>query len=663
MVSALFASLFVLLGDIFDMVTIRFTVTGALLSVSDALLCACAVYFYTRSFSVPLMKTGIRKLSNYDAVCLCITAASLLCCVGKINISGVYPFHIAACMLIIFCAYYGRVPGGTISGVMLGIVLSFGCEMPQLFYMYAAGGLLAGAFSFLGQYACAAVFAVSACVAAFVAQVQEDSLLPIAECVFSSVVFMLIPRKKLSGAEEYLTKSGLRNDNEINMQVALNLRTAAKTVGSIGDVVSEVSRKMQSVVSPEVSRTYARIQHNVCTGCKNQSVCWEDSFSSTIKDVQQIAQLRLNCRKVRPELLTGGLAQRCTKIKKLADEIDKDYKQFVTTVDSRLKIDEMRSVVTDQFSSMAQLLSDISEYLADEKIYDENRSRALRQALRENRISAVSVTYRENSFSRATVEIALSEEPSSVNTAKIKKIISSELKKKFDEAEVSVEDLMTILVFRQRAQYEAVTGIKQISCGDNQQCGDCAQTFDAQEGCTVAVISDGMGTGRRAALDAAMTSTIMNRLLSSGFTFRSALRLVNSALLIKSGEESLSTVDALCINPFNAVCTFYKAGANASYVRHGGEIYKIEKPSLPVGILRNIDFAQEECEMGDGDIVLMMSDGANGSDSKWLEDTLRCWSTDNMQELATHIASMARMKNEKDFPDDISVIAVRIAKI
>ena len=662
MISAMFAALFTLLSDGLEMLSVRISAAGVLLCFADSLLCACAVYFFSRSFSVPVLKIGIRRISNYDAVCICITAACLLCCVGEINILGFYIFHIPACLLIIFCAYYGKAAGGCISGVLLGLILSFGCETPALFYMYAAGGLAAGVFSFMGQYAGAAIFAVSACASAFIAETDITLIPALIECITATVIFMLLPSKWLSRAEEYLTKSGFKNDNEINMQVALSLKDAAKTVDSISDIVSEISRKMDNVVSPEISRTFARIQHNVCKDCSFKGICWNESFDSTVRDIQQIAKLRLNSQKVRPENLSGGLAGRCQKIRKLSDAIDRDYRQYVTSMDSRLKIDEMRNVVSDQFSSMALLLYDISSFLIDEKVYDENKSRAVKRALREKCINAESAAYRENSFSRATVEIVIRDEPDRINCEKIRKIISSELKKKFRDAEVSVEDLSTVLTFRQKSEYETAIGIKQLACSDNAECGDCAQSFDAKEGCTVAVISDGMGTGKRAALDADMTSTIMNRLLSSGFTFRSALRLVNSALMIKSGEESLSTVDALCVNTYNAACTFYKAGAAASYIKHDEKIYTVEKPSLPVGILRKVDCAEEEIRLESDDVILMVSDGVKGESDEWIKETLLCWSTDNMQELATHIADKAKMKNEKKFPDDITVIAVKIKK-
>ena len=55
-------------------------------------------------------------------------------------------------------------------------------------------------------------------------------------------------------------------------------------------------------------------------------------------------------------------------------------------------------------------------------------------------------------------------------------------------------------------------------------------------------ISDGMGTGGRAAVDGAMASNIMGILVKAGLGFDCALKIVNSAMQVKSGEESFGNI-------------------------------------------------------------------------------------------------------------------------
>lgn len=52
-----------------------------------------------------------------------------------------------------------------------------------------------------------------------------------------------------------------------------------------------------------------------------------------------------------------------------------------------------------------------------------------------------------------------------------------------------------------------------------------------------------MGSGTAAAVDSNMTVSLIVKLIEAGVDYTAALKIVNSALLVKSGEESLSTVD------------------------------------------------------------------------------------------------------------------------
>ncbi len=70
-----------------------------------------------------------------------------------------------------------------------------------------------------------------------------------------------------------------------------------------------------------------------------------------------------------------------------------------------------------------------------------------------------------------------------------------------------------------------------------------------------------MGSGGRAAVDGAMASGLISRLLQAGFRSDSALRMVNSALMVKSGDESIATVDIACLDLFSGHLDSLKAGA------------------------------------------------------------------------------------------------------
>lgn len=98
--------------------------------------------------------------------------------------------------------------------------------------------------------------------------------------------------------------------------------------------------------------------------------------------------------------------------------------------------------------------------------------------------------------------------------------------------------------------------------------------------------------------------------------------MVNSALLVKSSEESLATLDCACVDLFTGKCEFYKAGAPKSYVIKNGALNMCELSSMPAGILRGIEFAKRTAVLAVGDELIMMSDGVTDAGDRLLDDFL-----------------------------------------
>ena len=93
-------------------------------------------------------------------------------------------------------------------------------------------------------------------------------------------------------------------------------------------------------------------------------------------------------------------------------------------------------------------------------------------------------------------------------------------------------------------------------CAGQRLRGDSFEIFTDGVGKWYAVLSDGMGSGGRAAVDSAMALGLTSRLIRAGFGPDSVVRMVNSALMVKSGDESLSTLDMMELDLFNGKVEF-----------------------------------------------------------------------------------------------------------
>ena len=139
-------------------------------------------------------------------------------------------------------------------------------------------------------------------------------------------------------------------------------------------------------------------------------------------------------------------------------------------------------------------------------------------------------------------------------------------------------------------------------------CGDTVSVFENDDRYFYCLVSDGMGSGRDAALTSRLSSIMLEKLLSVGAEKESALKLLNKALLEKN-EEIFATVDLLEIDRVLCRATLIKAGAAPTLMIRNGRLRTIEAKTPPAGIMKNV-IADKKCfTLEKGDMLVMMSDG------------------------------------------------------
>lgn len=359
----------------------------------------------------------------------------------------------------------------------------------------------------------------------------------------------------------------------------------------------------------------------------------------------------------------NNIRQVCDIISRVSDRLEKQNEES-ESFDPLfgMKLFETRRLLTDQFSTTGDFLSTLADRIADSRIQDPSRSVSLKSALKEVGIYVDSLNYYTDAKGAATVEIILIDRPLDINWKKTGTIISLMTSRTFEVPEVRVNNLTTTLTYTQKLPYRLQIGYCQKPASDGAVCGDSVAITAKIDSRGFAVISDGMGTGPRAAIDSNMTSSVMKKLVCSGFTFESAAKIVNSALIVRGQEESIASIDAVETNLFTGETVFYKAGATYSLIRKKDRTAALEKASLPLGILRNVSLSKSRFTAEAGDIILLFSDGVTQGDWSWINDELLSWSTNNMEELSTHILKLASLKREKATADDMTVVAIKLEK-
>lgn len=172
-------------------------------------------------------------------------------------------------------------------------------------------------------------------------------------------------------------------------------------------------------------------------------------------------------------------------------------------------------------------------------------------------------------------------------------------------------------------------------------------------------LSDGMGSGAAASEDSGKVIELTEQLLETGFSARSALKLVNTVLLLAGTEQNPATLDLCCVDLMDGVMEAMKLGAVPTFLkgRDGTEI--LEGGELPMGVSKTIEPVLLSRKLWDNERIIMVSDGvleAMPGESK--EESMREFldgiAAGNPQEMAERILEFALSVGEAG--DDMTVL-------
>ena len=180
------------------------------------------------------------------------------------------------------------------------------------------------------------------------------------------------------------------------------------------------------------------------------------------------------------------------------------------------------------------------------------------------------------------------------------------------------------------------------------------------------VLSDGMGTGSRAARESQAMLELLDSFLRAGFDTRTAVKFINSVMLLKSDEEAFVTIDICIIDLYTGEAEFIKTGAEPSFILQKGGVNTVKAASLPVGVIAEMEAERTFKTIADGDVIVMVTDGVETRNegsmwvSEFLEEARRNGEEKN---LADKILSKAIENQNGKITDDMTVLSVRLREV
>jgi len=553
------------------------------------------------------------------------------------------------------CMLYGCVTG-FIGGVAF-------CGTDSMTVILSAAGLAAGLlmplsklFAATGVIAVTTLFGLSAGGIETLRSVLPDTLgaltvfLPLAR-------YHLLPKLPFGVAELPETAvTSLSVSEKKQQDTAIRIRLLSQSLEKLSDVIYTLSDRLRRPGIIDLKQVCDSSFEKYCSRCSLSSLCLEREYSSTLDAQSKMTTTLYREGSVSVEDVPEYMQKRCYNIERIVTEMNASAAALAAEL---VRCDKTSAFAMD-YEALSKLLSEAVTATEREYQIDSESCERLRRSLKYMdmpQARAICWGQRKKQVVIGGIELA----GIRLGAEEIRRMTENLLRTPLTKPQFRVngEEVEISMTARRRYRTESATasGVKESESAN----GDTATVFDGRDDYTYALISDGMGSGREAAVTSKLCAVFLEQLCGCG-NKTAMLELLNGFIRSRQNECS-ATIDLCEVDLLSGRANFIKSGAAPSFILRGGNLYKLQSKTVPIGIMPTIDAEQIGFDLEGGDVIVMLSDGIAQSleDGVWLANLLTYEWEDNLTGMAEKILDTATEKNNRK--DDMTVVLLRVTPV
>lgn len=575
---------------------------------------------------------------------------------------GVAPLTIDLSALLAFVlTQYVTVRRGWIKGAVLGIFL--GLALPvTIVPIYSLAAVAAGMLYRVSPYLALSTAVMSALswtvyaggyqvVIAYSAEIIIGGMLTAS--LFASDV--LAVSEKVKVAENTVPQEVLLvAERERNTSVSDHIISEADAFSGMSDMLFRLSDKVRRPSMYDIRQIAETESSSLCRRCRSREDCWVENAPALSDAVSKLTSTLHSSGVINKEDIPDELNDYCSQPEVFAERINQGYAKLLEDLIERDKTE----VMAFDYSAMSAVLRDVIAQRDGEYEINATLSSQLSALLRENKISARRVCI----FGERRKTVFISDIKLSglhIGEDDLRRLTSRACGGIFSSPNFELSGSLVNATLTSARSYSVNFERVQSKKDESAANGDVTVGFECRDDRYCALLSDGMGSGREAALTSGMCALFIEKMMTAGNSASVTLKMLNCFLRAR-GSECSATVDLFDFDLITGKARFIKSGAAPSFVVRGTNVYKISSRTIPVGIMRALDAEETSIELYTDDIVVLVSDGITkcDEDCAWLYSMLVMSADRPIADTAAAIIREAERRSGHD--DDATVCIVRI---
>ncbi len=648
---------------IYDIFTILF----------EGIVVFALTYIFCHSLS---MESSEMRYSSESLICGIITLSLMLTGMQNMSIAGLSIKRILSILIILYLGFSEGAFVGGVAGISLGLISYISQpEMPFILSIYGLAGMLTGLFKDLGKLGSSLGFLLGNWIISFYINGFGTSFIKPWELGLAIILFFLlynVLNNYFSGYMEVaLGRMKEKSYSQRKDEITINrLKEISKVFGELSATFKSAAKYEKKFDAEKIYKLIDDIANSLCANCGMRKFCWEEDFHTTYNLIYNTISLMEENKCITEDNLPPSIKDYCINKDKVIEIMRNHFNIFETNAMWEKKLLENRQLVSEQLKEVGNIIEKTIKDIYTKPIFKDDMEEEIYANLKNKKIDVKNVVVVELDENKLEIYIdvdkAYKEKNSQENIERIvTDTIGTPLKVDFILDRPKNEGKRFKLIRSNR--YSALTEVATRANDYNNISGD-NYTFGEGDNNYFVALSDGMGTGKRAKDESNTAIELLESFLEAKFDKELTLKTINSILMLKSNDEIFTTFDISLLDLYSGKLQVIKMGAPATFIKRKNEVKIINSQSLPVGILKDVDFNIYEEYLEDGDIIIMMSDGVLEANrnienvEKWMKDIIKSINSINPKVIADTILEVAKNISKNQIRDDMTVLVIKVWK-
>ena len=363
----------------------------------------------------------------------------------------------------------------------------------------------------------------------------------------------------------------------------------------------------------ELEEMFEKVTDKVCRNCENREMCLGEKRVYTYQAMHEILCAAVEYGAELNIELKRELKSQCILAPRFLRETLEVFENAKEILMWNNRMVQNREGYAGQLKSFAKMIQYTTRELDAGIFEDEHMEKRLKTRLKKAGIRMLSAVFYMTPQGKYEIHLTVKAmKGQSVSTRELVRLVGDSVGREMmpgrGERPVIGEDYCTVACM-EGARFHTLQGVARIGKGCEKISGDTFLMTELPGGKQGIALSDGMGSGEDAFRESSMVVEMLEELLGAGFPVKTAVQMMNTALVIGREEVRFCTVDVALFDLYEGACEFVKAGAAATFLKRQGEVEIIRSATLPIGVLQDIEIDTETRRLESGDYVIMVTDG------------------------------------------------------